>query len=124
MLAESSVSYRPYLKRIFNARASALAPAITRAQGRDGRTCMKVNKEKASHFNKAVGHYQCPPEEVAEMKAAYERDPEGAAVCFAAIAFHVDQMTGPAIEPEHTLTGEQFLKLGELSRETESADEK
>ena len=83
---------------------------------------MKVNKEQASHFRKAVGHYQCTPEEVILMKAAYEADPEGAAICFAAIAFHVDLVTGPVAETERTITGEQFLKLGELSRELEPVD--
>lgn len=83
---------------------------------------MKVNKEQASNFNEGVRHYQCTPEEVAEMKAAYERDPDGAAICFAAIAFHVDLVTGPAAATERTITGEQFLKLGALSRELEPAD--
>ena len=81
---------------------------------------MKVNRKEAAYFNRVVGHYGCSPEEVVEMKAAYERDPEGAAMCFAAIAFHVDQMAGPAHEPEHTLTGEQFLKLGEVAREMQA----
>jgi hypothetical protein len=54
------------------------------------------------------------------MKAAYERDPEGAAICFAAIAAHLDLVAAPTAEPEHTLTGEQFLKLGVVAKEMEA----
>lgn len=81
---------------------------------------MKVNKEQAIHFNKTAHFYQCPPEEVVEMKAAYERDPESAAICFAEMAAHVDLVVAQVAEHERALTGEQFLKLGRLAREMEA----
>ena len=81
---------------------------------------MKVSKEAADHFNKAARFYRCPPEEVELMRAAYEDEPEGAAICFAAIAAHVDRVSAPAVEVEHTLTGPQFLKLGLVAKEMEA----
>lgn len=83
---------------------------------------MKVNREQASHFKTVVGHYRCSPEEVTEMKAAYERDPEGAAICFAAIAAEVILINGPE-QPEHSINGEQFLKIGETARQLQEAGE-
>ncbi|HKQ24113.1 MAG TPA: hypothetical protein VJT81_06690 [Burkholderiales bacterium] len=80
---------------------------------------MKVNREEAANFAKAVGHYQVQLDEVLLMKAAYERDHEGAAICFAAIAFHVDRMTARPLEKESSINGEQFLKLGAMARELE-----
>jgi hypothetical protein len=81
---------------------------------------MKVGKEQAEHFRAVVAHYQCPPDEVELMKAAYERDPEGAAVCFAALAEHVARMADPPATGERVLNGEQFLHLGEVAREMEA----
>lgn len=81
---------------------------------------MKVNRKQASHFQLVVGRYQCSPEEVEDMKAAYERDPEGAAMCFAELAAQIERMDAGAVEAERSLDGEQFLRLGRIAREMEA----
>ena len=81
---------------------------------------IKVGKEQAGNFKTAVAHYQCPPDEVELMKAAYERDPECAAACFAALAGHVARMAPLAATSERVLTGEQFLRLGVVAREMQA----
>jgi hypothetical protein len=81
---------------------------------------IKVSKEQAKHFKAVVAYYQCPPEEVEVMRAAYESDPGSAAACFAAIAAHIEVMAGPVVPPENSITGEQFLRMGVVAKEMEA----
>jgi hypothetical protein len=84
------------------------------------RKLLKVTKEQAEHFRAAVAYYQCAVDEVALMRAAYQGDSEGAAVCFAALAAQIERMAVASIQDERVLTGEQFLKLGVLAKQMEA----
>lgn len=56
-------------------------------------------------------HYDCPPEELVEMRTAAARDPSGALVAFRTMASQLG-INSAVIEPERFLTADQWLSLG------------